>query len=67
MRKTTYGFEWGNDFPNGHYIRRIFTRSFDTLEAAQRFAEGKDVIDIFRSHGRYKVEWQNVTSDTRWD
>lgn len=36
---------------------RTLTRSFDTLEAAQRFANGKDVNDIFRRKGKYVVEW----------
>ena len=40
-----------------HFEQRTFHRSFDTLEAAQKFAEGKDVREIYRSKGRYKVEW----------
>ena len=40
-----------------HIEQRTNSRSFDTLEAAQRFAEGKDVRDIYKSHGRFKVEW----------
>ena len=33
------------------------TRSFDTLEKATAFAKGKFVIDIYKSKGRYKVEY----------
>ena len=33
------------------------SRSFDTLEAAQKFAEGKQVTDIYRAHGRFTVVW----------
>ena len=40
-----------------HVEQRTLHRSFDTLEAAQKFAEGKTVIDIFRSQGRFKVEY----------
>ena len=40
-----------------HVEQRTLTRSFDTLEAAQQFAKGKDVRDIYRAHGRFKVEW----------
>lgn len=37
--------------------RRELSRSFDTLEAAQKFAEGKNVFDICKSKGRFKVIW----------
>ena len=40
-----------------HVEQDTFSRGFDTLEAAQKFAEGKDVRDIYRAHGRYNVEW----------
>lgn len=43
-----------------HVEQRTLSRSFDTLEAAQRFAEGKDVRDIYRAHGRFKVEWEQT-------
>ena len=39
------------------FKRRELSRSFDTLEAAQKFAEGKNVFDICKSHGRFKVIW----------
>ena len=45
---------------------RTLSRSFDTLEAAQKFAEGKNVTDIYRVGGRIKVEWQ-TTTEIRWD
>ena len=51
--KTSFRFDWAH----GHYMVRTLTRSFDTLEAAQRFANGKDVNDIFRRKGKYVVEW----------
>ena len=35
-------------------------RSFDTLEAARAFAEGKNVVDIYRAKGRFKVEYLTV-------
>ena len=47
-----------------HVEQRTLSRSFDTLEAAQKFAEGKDVRDIYRAHGRYKVEWVKTTRVT---
>ena len=41
-----------------HHVELLtLHRSFDTLEAAQRFAHGKDVVDIYRSKGRFKVEY----------
>lgn len=45
-----------------HMIRTL-TRSFDTLEAAQKFAEGKRGADVFKRRGRYAVEWQKVCRD----
>lgn len=53
MNKTRSGFNWAD----GYYQTREFSRSFDTIEDAKRFAEGKDVLDIFRSKGKYKVLW----------
>ena len=48
---------WSND----HQIeQRTLSRSFDTLEEANRFAEGKAVTDIYRAHGRFKVEWEQT-------
>ena len=44
-----------------HHVERItMHRSFDTLEAARKFAEGKTVVDIYRSNGRIKVEYLKV-------
>lgn len=51
--KTRYRFDW----TNGDYIERTLSRSFDTLEEAEQFSTGKDVRDIYKSKGRYKVEW----------
>lgn len=43
-----------------HIEQRTLSRSFDTLEEAKKFAEGKTVTDIYKSHGRFKVEWEKV-------
>ena len=59
MRKTKRGFTW----ERGYYKERTLTRSFDTLDAAQKFAEGKDVRDIYRNRGRFTVEWVKTTND----
>jgi hypothetical protein len=53
MRKTVTGFSW----ERGYYSDRTLTRSFPTLEAAQKFAAGKDVRDIYRKKGKFVVEW----------
>lgn len=53
MNKTAYYHDWAK----GHYKVRTLSRSFDTLEAAERFSEGKQVTDIYRKKGRYTVEW----------
>lgn len=59
VRITNVGIE-------GHVEHKRLTRSFETLDAAQKFAdrkaaEGKTVYDIFRWHGRYAVEYEKVT------
>ena len=46
------------------YNRRELSRSFDTLEAAQRFAKGKEGTDVFKAHGRYKVTWIKTVTVT---
>lgn len=56
IRKTTHKFNWDKGF----YIERILTRSFNTLQEAEAFAEGKDVIDIFRNKDRFTVEWKKT-------
>ena len=56
MSKTRKGFSW----ERGYYIDRTLSRSFDTLEAAQKFAKGKDVRDIYKRNGKYVVEWVKV-------
>ena len=53
MNKTVRWFDW----ERGDYTKRTLTRSFETLEAANAFANGKDVRDIYRNKGRYVVEW----------
>lgn len=55
----TYHFDW----QNGHTIHKKLTRSFDSLEQANKFAEDKQVIDIYVSGGRYKVEWLKITDN----
>lgn len=56
MRKTVNGFDW----ERGSYTRKVLTRSFPTLEAAQKFAEGKNVIDVYRNNGKFVVEWVKI-------
>lgn len=53
INKTGYYSGWG-EIP---HKRRELSRSFDTLEAAQKFAEGKQVSDIYRKHGKFTVVW----------
>lgn len=57
--KTTQRFDW----KDGYIITRQLTRSFDTMEQARRFAEGKHVTDMYVSNGRYKVEWLKVIKE----
>lgn len=57
--KTIHVFDW----ENGSTIRRQLSRSFDTLEDAMKFAENKLNAEIYRSKGRYKVEWTKVIDD----
>ena len=41
-----------------HHVELVtMHRSFNTLEEAQAFAQGKDVVDIYRTKGRFKVEY----------
>lgn len=59
VRITNVGIE-------GHTERKVLTRSFETVEEAQRFAnrkiaEGKTVFDVFRRRGRIAVEYEKVT------
>lgn len=53
MKKTTKCFDLGK----GYIIVKRLSRSFDTKEEAERFADGKLNTDIYRSKGRFKVEW----------
>lgn len=57
MSKTTHRFDWSNGYTTAKRLRR----SFDTLEAATAFADGKATIDIYKSKGRYTVEWVKTT------
>ena len=56
MKKTVERFNW----VDGHRKERRLSRSFDTLEEAERFSTNKDVTDIYRYRGRYRVEWIKV-------
>ena len=46
-----------HDWTVGYYKQRRLTRSFPTLEAAEKFAKGKQVLDIYRNRGKFTVEW----------
>lgn len=55
--KTRYYIESGMK-------KRVLTRSFDTLEKAEKFACGKTVLDIYKINNRFKVEWvKTITLD----
>lgn len=54
--KTTYRFDW----ENGYTKARRLSRSFDTIEEANQFAKGKPNADIYKTKGRYKVEWVKI-------
>lgn len=56
MRKTTYRFDW----VNGYTVAKRLSRSFGTIEEASRFAKDKTNADIFRSKGKFKVEWTKL-------
>lgn len=53
MKKTTVRFDW----ESGYTKARRLSRSFETMEEASRFADGKRNAEIYRSNGRYKVEY----------
>lgn len=57
--KTAYRFDWVNGFTKV----KVLSRSFDTLEEANRFAEGKQSTDVYKSKGRFKVEWVKVVDN----
>lgn len=47
-----------SDLENGTRRIRELSRSFDTLADAQKFADGKSVVDIIiTKNGKYKVIW----------
>ena len=56
INKTVYRFDW----VNGYTKQMTLSRSFVTLEAAQKFAEGKQTIGIYRNKGRFVVEWIKI-------
>ena len=56
--KTSTRFTW----EDGYQKRRFLSRSFKTLEDAEKFAEGKLNVDIYKSKGLYKVSWLKITS-----
>ena len=49
-----------------HVEEVTLSRSFDTLEQAKAFAEGKDVRDIYKAHGRFKVEYVKTKRVEHW-
>lgn len=54
MKKTIIQFDW----ENGYYKVRTLSRTFATLEEAERFSRNKEVTDIYCvGGGKYKVEW----------
>lgn len=57
--KTTYRFDWENGFTKA----RRLSRSFKTLEEAQRFAVNKYCAEIYKSNGMFKVEWIKVADN----
>ena len=59
--KTTYRHDW----ENGYHIVKRLSRSFNTIDEAVKFSEGKQVADIYRSRGRYKVEWTKVIDNNK--
>lgn len=59
MKKTKYRFNW----EDGHTKERSLSRSFDTLDEARAFADGKKTVDIYLSKGRYKVEWIKIVDN----
>ena len=56
MKKTTHRFDW----VNGYTTAKRLSRSFNTIEEAVAFAEGRQAADIYKSKGKYKVEWIKV-------
>ena len=56
ISKTLYRY----DERRGFIIVKTLSRSFDTIEEARRFAEGKQVTDIYRFKGRFRVEWKKT-------
>lgn len=65
MRKTKFRFDW----LHGHTIAKRLTRSFDALADAEQFAKGKNNTEIYKSKGRYVVEWTKTIDNNPepWD
>lgn len=57
--KTTYKHDWTKGYTK---VRRL-SRSFDSLEDAKKFSENKVNAEIYKSKGRYKVEWIKVVDN----
>ena len=53
MNRSSCYFDW----KRGNYKVRELSKSFDTIDEARRFADGKNVLDIYVSKGKYKVTW----------
>ena len=72
-RRTAEGYETNHYYTHNstlkrgncgwYYIERTLHRSFQTLEAAQNFSFGKCVKDIYRSKGKFVVEWVKIIPD----
>lgn len=50
---TRNRFSWSD----GWTTERTLSRSFGTLAEAEAFSRGKNVVDIYRTQGKYRVEW----------
>jgi len=56
INKTGYYDGWGM-IP---HKKRELSRSFDTLDEAREFAEGKEGTDIYSFKGKFKVTWIKI-------
>ena len=61
MVKTVGLFDW----ENGYRTRRKLSRSFNTLQEAQKFAETKLNSEIYKSKGKFKVEWTLIKDNNK--
>ncbi len=53
MSETRNRFSW----LDGWTTEKTLSRSFGTLAEAEAFSRGKNVVDIYRTLGKFKVEW----------